>query len=75
MSITSIPAAQPARRIERVDFVTRDGDPHPAQLVYALAGIGAALDRLEAGPDDHEVMANLSVAARVLSAQLAGRLA
>ena len=75
MSVVSIQPAQPGKT--SVDFITQEGDPHPAQLIFALAGVGAALDRFEptlGDSKDFELIGNLSVAAHVLSRMLATRI-
>lgn len=78
MSVTSIPTAPPRLRVENVEFIMPEGAAHPAQLIYALAGVGAALDRIEptnSSRADFELVGNLSVAAHILAKQLADRLA
>ncbi|MGB5104054.1 MAG: hypothetical protein WBO04_12175 [Steroidobacteraceae bacterium] len=46
MSVTSIPKPPTNERREvTVEFL--DGDIHPAQLIYALAGVARAMDAAE----------------------------
>lgn len=78
MSVTSIAVEQQTVRTVQVEFFADEGEVHPTQLIFALAGVGMALDRLEPNHEsreDFELIGNLSVAARVLATQLAQRLA
>lgn len=60
-----------------VDFTQATSDPHPEQVLYALAGVCTALAELQprlGDRHDFDVQGNLATAARILSRHLIERL-
>jgi hypothetical protein len=68
-SLQAIPRVQTTQ----VSFCLDDQQPLPTNLIFGLAGVCEALDRLTDDDDARECVGNLALAAKVLAKQLASQ--
>jgi len=65
-------------KLQKIHFLKSEGAPDPERLIYALRGVCVSLDAAEVGMkasrEETNRVAELTVAAAVLSEQLAYRL-